>query len=552
MGYGEIVGGGPAGRYTLSLDYGEATKTATLAALNEQLAKLDVDLAAAQVKLNAAKAAVEEQRIAIADATNVFIAAGGTGNLSDTAVQAALLFLEQQRRAMVEAQKLTIDPQLKVDALRIARAQVLDYITRWNAAVTQQTKDAWCTDYTEDGGGGVATIDIDGEADLTLIAPGCRGWNESDGYMQHTQIMSPEGYFWNAAVMPGWQKWKPTYRWGTISDIDPDANTATVYLAGATSSQQGLNINQSSTLSNVPVVYMTCHASAFEEGDRVVVQFLGQAWGNPRVIGFLDNPKPCLRYFASYKVIGYPPLSSGNLHTYAVIERDKDEDWLPYTIFTPAYPYRFIQWADGNTSPTRDDGKATENISRVAQFTYAPNFRAVYRFTMFWSIYDYGSWNGTAEDISFDAQISVNAVIYYEPIGLAAEVVTPPPVYLGVTPIWTGQVIHGTSTSDAENWIFNGYTDEGRLVDPPGPVYLPQIPPQTNTITLQLSGSNNVYSVTGTKSGGEGPQGIGPGGLIYPSTSGIMEGATADDDPMIYGIPYITNYTATSWSATYA
>jgi len=45
---------------------------------------------------------------------------------------------------------------------------------------------------------------------------------------------------------------------------------------------------------------MTCHANAFEIDDRVVVQFTAGDWAQPRVIGFLDNPKPCETYSARY------------------------------------------------------------------------------------------------------------------------------------------------------------------------------------------------------------------------------------------------------------
>ena len=61
----------------------------------------------------------------------------------------------------------------------------------------------------------------------------------------------------------------------------------------AQSSAQRLDVNQATTLANVPVVYMSCNAAAFEVGDRVIVEFQANDWKQPRVIGFVDYPKAC-------------------------------------------------------------------------------------------------------------------------------------------------------------------------------------------------------------------------------------------------------------------
>jgi len=114
-----------------------------------------------------------------------------------------------------------------------------------------------------------------------------------DGVLTGRQVMSPAQAYFNAAILPGWQKYKPTYRWGTASNVNYTANTMTVTLASAVSSAQGLNVNAATTLSAVPVEYMTCNAGAFENGDRVVVKFRQQDQAQPAVIGFVDNPKAC-------------------------------------------------------------------------------------------------------------------------------------------------------------------------------------------------------------------------------------------------------------------
>lgn len=114
-----------------------------------------------------------------------------------------------------------------------------------------------------------------------------------DGAFLERDLLSPAQTYFNAAIFPGWQKWMPTYRWGTAANVNETANMMDVTLGSATSTAQRLNVNKESSLSNVPVVYMTCHASAFEDGDRVVVAFANQSFESPTVIGFLDNPREC-------------------------------------------------------------------------------------------------------------------------------------------------------------------------------------------------------------------------------------------------------------------
>jgi hypothetical protein len=62
-----------------------------------------------------------------------------------------------------------------------------------------------------------------------------------------------------------------------------------------------LPINQTPTLTAVPIRYMTCNGAAFAVDDHVVVEFRGDGnttlWTQPRVIGFVDHPQPCQTVF---------------------------------------------------------------------------------------------------------------------------------------------------------------------------------------------------------------------------------------------------------------
>jgi hypothetical protein len=151
----------------------------------------------------------------------------------------------------------------------------------------------WCADYTTDAEGEAATIELDGEPPRLLLAPGCPAPAPSDGALRERGILSAEQVFLNAALLPGWQKWMPTFRSGYITAINRAEDTADVTLDAATSSAQNLNINQATQLVDVPVEYMNCNSGAFLVGDDVVVKFEGQDWSQPKIIGFADGPRPC-------------------------------------------------------------------------------------------------------------------------------------------------------------------------------------------------------------------------------------------------------------------
>jgi hypothetical protein len=159
------------------------------------------------------------------------------------------------------------------------------------------TVSAWCGDLTEDLGGNVGTIEIPGERGIVQIQPGYEGgaaYNITrDGQLQPAAASTPAGTFYNLAMLPGWQKWMPTYRHGVISNIDTDNDTCDVALDAATSSQQGLTVNQAGSLTGIPIEYMSCNSIAFENGDSVLVKFEGQEWSGAKVVGFKEEPKSC-------------------------------------------------------------------------------------------------------------------------------------------------------------------------------------------------------------------------------------------------------------------
>jgi len=245
MGKGTIISGGTDGSYQVQINYDRTALTTSIAAQNAKIAAYEIALAAE----------TDEQK----------------KNLI------SLLILSCEKR-----------------------------ITYLNANTAEDvTQQAWCADLTEDLTGAVGTIEVPGESETILIQPGNGIGDEGpasydaarDGQLVPTSIQTAAQLFYNLAMLPGWQKWMPTFRFGAISNIDTDANTATVTLESAVSSQQDINVNQNSILSGVLIDYMSCGAAAFTSGDSVLVEFTGQAFGSPKIIGFKSNPIECIEYW---------------------------------------------------------------------------------------------------------------------------------------------------------------------------------------------------------------------------------------------------------------
>lgn len=177
------------------------------------------------------------------------------------------------------------------EAALVARMEALE------EALRPVTLTAWCADASEDAAGQVGTIELNGEAGdgapQIIIAPQEVLPTLLSGEVNAREVQSGAQVFFNAAILPGWQKHRPTYRAGRIRNIDRAANTCTVDLDAARSSADNLEINQSATLLDVPVRYMTCDAAAFEADDHVVIEFQSQDWAQPVVIGFVQRPRPC-------------------------------------------------------------------------------------------------------------------------------------------------------------------------------------------------------------------------------------------------------------------
>lgn len=291
MGRGTIVSGGADGLYKLRLDYGDAKRTAILAKIDDRkdtLKELVIDL---EGRIVSQRAVADAANTVVSDAINELniqsIIPGTTKEQLDAlqnAITTALAEYSRELKVLQDLEDKKNAANLEIKSL-VARGRFLKSLP------IVSDVNAWCADLTENATGQVATIEIPGEPDRVLIAPSAPAPTASDGQVLMRQLMTPEQAFYNAALLPGWQKWKPTYRTGVIEDKLNDI--CIVNLDDAKSSAKNLPINQSTRLVNVPIQYLDCNGAAFEVGDKVVVKFESQDWDNPKVIGFVDNPKAC-------------------------------------------------------------------------------------------------------------------------------------------------------------------------------------------------------------------------------------------------------------------
>ena len=294
MGRGTIVSGGTDGLYTVDLDYGSTRADQLIDYLQTAITDIDVAIAAAESVAESASLSLSSVLSALNGAIVTY-----TGDESDENKEALQEATEAAAEAEVAKEKATV----KVSGLKYQKMALESRLSAIQAIDVTERADVWCVDLTEDASGSVATIEVNGEGGQgILIAPEGRFPDAGDGYMTARAVQSAEQVFYNAAILPGWQKYAPTYRTGTISNIDYDNDTCTVTLDAASSSAQDLGINQAGLLEGVDIEYMNCNAKAFDNNDAVVVQFVGQSWANPKVIGFVSNPKPCGPYEIAFLV----------------------------------------------------------------------------------------------------------------------------------------------------------------------------------------------------------------------------------------------------------
>ena len=274
MGKVRIVGGGEKGQYSVEVLHNRDRIDAEIGFLAGQIAEmiarrdeLQAEYDEAVIARNVAAAAVDEKVAA-------YIAGGSEGVLS---VEAELIALAQ-----ASARVQTIDVDLAMVKGRLLQAEkrheALDNIPK------EEIQPAWCADFTEDLEGEVRSVEVPDEGrEFLLIHP---GYNDGHVYDQARdgQLFWREGQtgyqaYFNAAILPGVQRWHPQYRFATIEALDKEAHTATIAYASMDSSAQGLLITDPlAKRTDVPIEYMQCDSAVFEVDDQVLVELQERDW----------------------------------------------------------------------------------------------------------------------------------------------------------------------------------------------------------------------------------------------------------------------------------
>ncbi len=290
MGMATIVSGGADGLYTVKLDFGKARKDQAIGEINARMVKLSSEISEAAAKLAAQQGVEDAQKVIVEQSIAEFASASRTVPRVEAVVTNALGAYRKAAAKLAEEKGKTGPLRLALEILKDEQSGLRRDLERWNSVKVEETREAWCADLTEDATGSVATIDVPGDSAQIIISPGAPEPTESDGQLVAREVQTPEQVFWNAAVLPGWQKHMPTFRVGVIASMNDD--TANVEMIEAKSSAQNLDINKVESLDSVSFEYMDdVDAQVFEVGDRVIVRFDERDWSKPTIIGFETNPR---------------------------------------------------------------------------------------------------------------------------------------------------------------------------------------------------------------------------------------------------------------------
>lgn len=144
------------------------------------------------------------------------------------------------------------------------------------------------------------------ERPLNLIPP---TWTH--GQLNPTVGLSSAEAFFDAAIEPGAVRWRPLWRYGTITALAGDLcdltlETRTVRQIRGVADDLILDTPAQRALTNVPISYPPCNGEVFLVGDDVLVLFEGQDRNVPKVVGFKYAPRICPQGRASWRQLIRP------------------------------------------------------------------------------------------------------------------------------------------------------------------------------------------------------------------------------------------------------
>lgn len=298
------------GEYTIDVDYGTLV-------LEERISQIDARLAEISDIIDNIDTALTEKNVVflaakqtLDDAINFYRTAlmvdpEGAADEKAAVDLATTGFFDVRGEYEVLAR---LKKQYEIEQLNLQERK--GYLEAFDLSDTIQV---WCADYTLQASGNVSTIEVPGEPATTLISPGAQVPVDADGLVTARVAQQSYQSYWNLGALPAWQKYLPTYRFGTLTFIDREANTGNVTLEAATSTAQNLDINQTDTLEDVTFNYLRCNHAAFTVGDDVLIKFINQDWSQPEIIGFKQNPKQCgYGFLRHWYTFNYPEYDAGD------------------------------------------------------------------------------------------------------------------------------------------------------------------------------------------------------------------------------------------------
>jgi len=196
----------------------------------------------------------------------------------------------EARIADIDERLLTETDSNAISYMKLLKTSYQKQIVKLNSITTGEYVFIWSTRYDETLTGTVPIAEAVIEGGFKNVID-IGSWSQADdGWIRPTALMTPASAYYNYAMLAGTEKWKPSYREGTIYAINYTTDKCAVVLTSAV--MVGLNVNQTPLLFSVSIEYPPCNSRAFEVGDKVLVQF-SYNWNTPKVIGFTESPVKC-------------------------------------------------------------------------------------------------------------------------------------------------------------------------------------------------------------------------------------------------------------------
>lgn len=242
----------------------------------------------------------------------------------ENAVKTFALAKQKYLAAQRELERLMTEKLIRIQ--RISELETLK-----SSLENMEAIDCWCCTYTYDlpVGATVNTMEVPGwyysqgtvkmstlyegtPSELNVlwtersinIAARATGSAPDYGMLTPSASMTSAAVAANYALEPGHLKWNPFWRYGIITEKSGDRCSVSLnavnarLLAGEKRRSGGygsseLSLNNTETLTNVPIVYPPCNGNIFEVGDEIVIEFASFDLTKYSVVGFRREPRAC-------------------------------------------------------------------------------------------------------------------------------------------------------------------------------------------------------------------------------------------------------------------